>query len=228
MTARSVLGTAAMGATLALTQGSAAADEALRVAVIGGGTDGDAVASVVASRLTAPASPADPDAFRNALGAGALRALPLAAKRHDKDVEIVARLRAAARSSHAERAIVIHVDRSRSRTVVHVWLVDAQGSGTAPVDEDVRLGAGASLGDEADAAWNTVASALAPAQQPATPPPAEATPSPVAQPAVAEDATAARPPDADTGPSASAPPRPHDHTRAGAMAVLGAALQGGS
>ncbi len=228
MTARRVLGAAAMSAALVLGQSAARGDEAQRVAVIGSGTDGDAVASVVASRLTLPVSPADPDAFRNALGAGALRALPLAAKRHDKDVEVVARLRAAARTSRADRAIVIHVDRARSRTIIHVWLVDAQGSGSAPVDQDVRLGAGASLGDEADASWNAVASAFAPAQQPAATPQAEAPPSAVAQPAPAEDASAARPPDADTGPSAGATPRAHEHTRAAAIAVLGAALQGGS
>ena len=141
---------------------------------------------------------------------------------------MVAHLRAAARSSHADRAIVIHVDKARSRTVVHVWLVDAQGNGSALIDEDVRLGGGASLGEEADAAWNAVAGAFASPQPPAAAPPAETPPTPVASPGPAEDAAAQRPPDADTGPSTPATRRPHDHTRAGAIAVLGAALQGGS
>jgi hypothetical protein len=225
MTARKLVGAVAIGAALAMARGSARADEGLRVAVIGAGTDGDALASVVASRLTSPATPADPDAFRGALGAAAFRALPLATKRHDKDAEMVARMRAAARSVHADRAIVIQVDRGRKGTVVHVWLVDAQGSGGALVDEDVRLGAGASLGDEADAAWNAVAGAFPPPQQPAEASPAGATPAPVVPSA---DLSGPKPPDADMGATASPPPRPHDHTRAGAMALLGAALQGGS
>jgi hypothetical protein len=226
MTARKLVGAVAIGAALAMARGSARADEGLHVAVIGAGTDGDALASVVASRLTSPATPADPDAFRGALGVAAFRALPLATKRHDKDVEMVARMRAAARSVHADRAIVVVVDKGRKGTVVHVWLVDAQGSGGAPVDEDVRLGAGASLGDEADAAWNAVAGAFPPPQGPAeASSPAGATPAPVA---ASVDLSGPRPPDADTGATASPPPRPRDHTRAGAMALLGAALQGGS
>jgi hypothetical protein len=210
---------------LAMSGRSARAEEALRVAVVGDGTDGDALASVLASRLTSPATPADPDAFRGALGVAAFRALPVAAKRHDKDVEMVARMRAAARSVHADRAIVVHVDKGRKGTVVHIWLVDAQGSGGAPVDEDVRLGAGASLGDEADAGWNALASALPPPQEPTDASPAGATPAPVV-PSV--DLSGPKPPDADTGAAASPPPRAHDHTRAAAMALLGAALQGGS
>jgi hypothetical protein len=226
MTARIHFVVAAMGAALALAGAPARADEAMRVAVIGAGTDGDAIASVVASRLTSPVMPADPDAFRAALGAATLRTLAAATKRHDKDVELVARLRAAARTSHADRAVVIHVDKAKSRTLVHVWLVDAQGSGSALVDDDSHLGGGATLGDEADAAWNAVSGAFAPPpREPAAAPAAES--APVAPSGPALDVSP-RPSDADTGVSSAAPPRPRDHTRAASFAVLGAALQGGS
>ncbi|HTB72914.1 MAG TPA: hypothetical protein VK762_06705, partial [Polyangiaceae bacterium] len=197
MTARIHFVVAAMGAALALAGAPARADEAMRVAVIGAGTDGDAIASVVASRLTSPVMPADPDAFRAALGAATLRTLAAATKRHDKDVELVARLRAAARTSHADRAVVIHVDKAKSRTLVHVWLVDAQGSGSALVDDDSHLGGGATLGDEADAAWNAVSGAFAPPpQEPAAAPAAES--APVAPSGPALDVSP-RPSDADTG-----------------------------
>jgi hypothetical protein len=230
MKAQMRTGSAVLGATLVLAGSSARADEALRVAVVGSGTDGDALASVVASRLTAPATPADPDAFRASLGPTALRTMGVAAKRHDKDAELVAHMRAAARSSHADRAIVLHVEKTKKGTVVHVWLVDAQGSGSAPIDQDVRLGAGASLGDEADGAWNAVSGALTPSAEPAaTSSPAAAEPAPVAAASSpADDAAAQKPPDADTGPTAAASPGPPPHSRAGSIAILGAALQGGS
>jgi hypothetical protein len=225
MTARRLVGAAATGAALAMAGGVAHAEESVRVAVVGGGTDGDAIASVIASRLAPPATAADPDAFRSALGAGALHALPLAAKRHDKDVETLARLRSALRSVHADRAVVVQAEKTRTGTVVHVWLVGAQGNEAALVDEDVRLGAAASLGDEADAAWNAVASALPALQAPAPPTPTEATPAPVMPSA---EVSSTKPPDADQGGPTSVAPLVHDRTRAGAMAVLGAALQGGS
>ncbi len=226
---------AVMGiATLAIAARSSRADESTRVAVIGSGTDGDAVASVVASRLSAPVTAADPDAFRSALGAGQLRGLALAAKRHDKDVEFVAHARAAARTAHADKAIVVLVEKSKPKTVVHVWMVDANGSGTAPIDEEAKLPGGATVGDAADAAWNAVASAFPPAPTPSSSPApaAAAEPSPAAPAtpttAGAEEASATKPPDADTGPTDAASHRQHDHTRAGDMASLSAALQGGS
>jgi hypothetical protein len=223
MRGRIDLGAVALGAALFLTATMARGDEPLRVAVVGAGADGEAVASALASRLT---SPADSDAFRGALGAGPLRTLALATKRHDKDLELVAHVRGAARSSHADKAIVVHVDRSRTRTVVHVWLVDAEGSGPASIDQDVRLGASVSAGDEADAAWNLVASAVTPPPEASAPAPTP--PTPAAPVAAAAGPSSQTPPDADTGPAAAAPARAHDHTRAGSMAVLGAALQGGT
>ena len=224
MRGRIDLGAVAIAAALSLTATLARGDEPPRVAVLGAGADGEAVASALASRLT---SPADSDAFRGALGAGPLRTLALATKRHDKDLELVAHVRGAARSSHADKAIVVHVDRSRTRTVVHVWLVDAEGSGPATIDQDVRLGASASAGDEADAAWNVVASAVAPPPEASAPAPA-AEPAPAAPVAAVAGPSSQTPPDADTGPVGAAPARAHEHTRAGSMAVLGAALQGGT
>ncbi len=220
---------AASGLVFALAAGSAQADDATRVAVVGTGADGDAVASVVASRLAAPVTAADPDAFRSALGATQMRGLALAAKRHDKDAEFVTHARAAARSAHADKAIVVLVEKSKPKTVVHVWLVDAQGSGTAPIDEDVKLAGGASVGDEADAAWNAVSSAFPAAPAPSAPAETPA-PAPAATPApaVEELSAAPKPADADTGPTDAGSRRPHDHTRAADFATLGASIQGGS
>jgi hypothetical protein len=203
----------------------ARADDPQRVAIVATGPDGDAIASGIASHLSAPYG-SDSDGFRSALGAGGARLLPLAAKRHDKDAELVKRARAAARSAHVDKAILVHVERSRKATVVHVWVIEPQGSGSAPIDQDVRLGAGATAGDETDAAWNAVASEF----------PAKASPAPVVDDSTktsppvskATDEPTAKAPD-DEAPSASSGEHsPSEHTRANAFAVLGAAMQGGS
>ena len=207
----------------------ARADEASRVVAVGSGPDGEAIASALGAR--ASSSEVDPGAFRSALGAAAIHALPLAARKRDKDAELVARARSAARAAHADKAILVHVEKTRTKGgVVHVWVVDAQGSGSALVDEDVRVPAGATEGDETDAAWSAVASTFPPPAETAPAAAARSAPSPAestAGPAPLEAEPSPRPADADTSPSARAP-RSAVATGPGALAQLGAAVQGGS
>jgi hypothetical protein len=128
---------------------------------------------------------------------------------------------------------LIHVERSRKATVLHVWVIDPQGSGSALVDEDVRLGAAATSGDGADAAWSAIASAFpakasesSVAATPVAESPTKATPSPPPPPP--SDEPAGKPPEDEAPPQASSQASPNEHTRANAYAVLGAAMQGGS
>ena len=93
------------GAALLLASHAHASDEQ-HVVVLGAGTSGDAIAEGVASHLSPPYSSIDADSFRSALGPSA-RQLPLAAKRRDKDAAFIARARAAERTAHADKAIVV-------------------------------------------------------------------------------------------------------------------------
>lgn len=228
---RRTLGTGALAAVL-FGAPVARGDGAARVAALGAGPDGMAIASAVAGR--ASSETADADAFRGAFGAAGARLLPLATKKRDKDLELVARARTALRVAHADRAILVQVEKGRGKSVVHVWVVDGQGSEGALIDQDVRLEHGASVGEETDAVWSALASAFpAPAEPPAEPatsapsPPASAAPAPEpATPALASSAPEG-PSGADTGPVA-APSSGHDHTRAGAYAVLRAGVEAGS
>jgi len=203
------------------------------VVALGAGPDGAAIASAVASR--ASSETADAAAFRGAFGAAGARLLPLATRRRDKDIEVVGRARTAARVAHADRAILVQVEKGRGKSVVHVWLIDAQGSEGALVDQDVRLDHGADVGDETDAVWNTLGSAFpSPVQPPSEPaasavaPPASAAQAPPpATPVPLATNVSEGPPGADTGQVAPAS-RGHDHTRAGAYAVLQAGVEAGS
>ncbi len=200
-----------LGSSAFLAAPPAFGDEPSRVVSVGTGPEGEALASALATR--AASSDADSGAFRGALGAAAIHGLSLAAKKRDKDAEFVTRARAAARTAHADKAILVHVEKARNKGgVVHVWVVDAQGNGGALVDEDVRVAASASAGDETDAAWSVIASAFpAKAPESETPAPASAGPStPPASPSgpVPLEAQSPKPPDADTAPDASTPHAP--------------------
>jgi hypothetical protein len=207
-------------------------DGAVRVVTLGAGPDGAAIASAAVAR--ASAETADAAAFRGAFGPAGARLLPLATKRRDKNIELVARARTAARVAHADKAILVQVEKGRGKGVVHVWVVDAQGSDGALIDQEVRLDHGASVSEETDAVWAALASAFpSPAETPAEPaasalaPPAPAAPVPApATPAPLANVSE-RPPDADTGPVADAS-RVHEHTRAEAYGVLRAGVEAGS
>ena len=112
-----------------------------------------------------------------------------------------------------------------------MWAIDAHGTGKAPVDQSVRLGAGASAGDVADAVWSAVAAEFPAQTAEPTPAPApsavEAASPPTAagrRPAKDEPAT---PGDAAPTPSASAAAHPAAATRATSLAVLQVAMEGG-
>ncbi len=222
---------AGVAAAVALAAASPAqASDSQRVVVLGVGADGEAIAAGVASHLSQPYSSTDASAFRGALGTAA-GLLPLATRRRDKDAEFVARARAAERSAQTDSAIVVFAEKTRKAVVVHVWAIDAHGTGKAPVDRSVRLGAGASAGDGADAVWSAVAAEFPAQAAEPTPAPApsavEAAPAaPAAGASPAKDEPAA-PGDAAPAPSASAAAHPAAATRATSLAVLQVAMEGG-
>ena len=145
------------------------------------------------------------------------------------DSKLVASARAAAASAHVDAVILLSARKSKRGTVVHVWLVDAKGDGSAEVDQILPLGHRASVGDEADAAWNAIAQGF-PAPPPETrtsatepPPPTPPSEAPAAagpveaSPQGERDVAAAEPNGENAGP-----------TRANDFFSIGAALQAGS
>jgi hypothetical protein len=159
------------------------------------GTDGDAIASRVAS-LGGDRVGAN-DAVCRSLGPAALAA---AARDPRADARVVGKARAAARAAHAEAVVLVYASRGKRGAGVHVWLVDAKGTGAARVDRQLPLRADASAADEAEAAWSAVAgdlpspeSAPSPLAAPDAPPTSE----PAPQPAPADTATPERAPEAD-------------------------------
>jgi hypothetical protein len=215
---------AAGGAALLVASRVQASDEQ-HVVVLGAGTNGDAIAQSVASHLTPPYSSIDAGSFRGALGP-ALRQVPVAAKRRDKDAAFIAHARAAQRSAHADRAVVVYAEKSKKGLLVHVWAIDAQGTGASPVDTDVHLAAGASTSEAGDAAWDVVATQFFPAEtspppaSSAEPAPSVATPAPASQGPAAEGEASTRPQEPATTSSAV--------TRATSIALLEAAMQAGT
>ena len=208
--------------------GAVARGETHSIVVWGEGADADDLASRVASHLSAPYQMRDAGTFHKALSSGRAPTLAAAAKDRGADAKLVAHARAAALATHADAAILLQARRSKRGTVVHVWLVDASGEGTAEVDHEVALGAGASVDEEADAAWHVVAAdlsspgaqehvAAAPAPEPSeSAPEASATP------------TSATAPDADRGTlSSDSTTEPRDAT-ATAIASVRAAIETGA
>jgi hypothetical protein len=196
----------------------AGADETRRVTVLGDGPDGDAVARGVASRLNAIYTVGDAKALRAALGPKDTRSIAAAAKNHDRSADLVSKVRAAARKAQADQVIVIHLEKSRTRAALHAWVIDANDTGTAAVDEDVHLTPGVTPDEETDAAWTAVASAFPPPPEP-TPPPVAPAPPPAEAPAPIVNEGAA--PDAIPAPTT-------EPTRATSLAVIGVELEGGS
>jgi hypothetical protein len=219
--------------------GIASADEGRKVVTLGEGPDGPAIVSGLTSKLGAPYSEGDSSSFRGGLGPAPARSalLEAAAKKRDRDADLVARVRRAQRKVHADRAILVLTEKTKNRTLVHVWLVDAQGSGGAEVDEDVRVAVGSSIDDEVGAAWSAMAGSFqgAPEPGPSEPPPAAAPPSSstaasgAGEAANASSASSASPGvgtadvASDTTPSTRGP-----RTRAGAFASVGLQVVGGS
>jgi hypothetical protein len=217
-----------LGGALLLWGSLSAADEGKKVVVVGDGPDGTTIVSDLGVHIRGSGSysEGDSDAFRAALGPAGVRSLAAAARRKDRDADLVARVRAAARKAHADRAVVVHTEKGKKQTLVHAWVIDAQASG-AEVDEDVHVAPGTGADDAADAVWGAIGSAFpAPEEAPPAPAPAAAT-SPA--PSLEVDASAsAKPPDADTASTPAAAPRASDHTRAGSIASVGLQMEGGS
>ena len=212
------------GVAALLVASRAAASDEHQVVILGAGNGGEAIAAAIESRLVLPYSSVDAESFRSALGP-TVRQLPVAAKRRDRDAAFVARARSAERSAHAGTAIVVYAEKSRKAVTLHVWAIDAQGTGAAPVDVDLHLAAGASTGDAADAAWIAVAGAFqspegpspaAPGPSATTPPAPEATPEPAR--ASEEAPSAPEPPSTAAG----------ELTRATSIALVEASIQGGT
>ncbi len=224
-------------AAIATSATTARGDDHRSVIVWADGAGGEQLASQVASHLSAPYSLGAGGAFRRALASGRAPSLAAAAKDHAADAKLVASARAAARAVHADAAILLQARTSKRGTVVHVWLVDPNGDGAAEVDREVALGPRASVDEEANAAWGTVAGDLpsrsAPQREvaaaPPRPPPerAEEATVPQAPPAMPSAATG---PDTEQEPPAndSAPPPPRETTRSNALAAIRAAIQMGS
>jgi hypothetical protein len=235
---------ALLGGAVVLAAGTADArgEEQRSVVVYGEGPDAAELAADVASHLSAPYALHEAGTFRKALAAGHAPSLAAAAKDRAADAKLVARARVAARAAHADAAVMLSVRRSKRGKVVHVWLVDPKGDSGSEVDQDVALGAGASVDEEGDAAWNALARGLPDRVAPAPErevQPTQSTPArdvgstPVARaPAAPEGAPAAPPPetaDTDSGaPASEGAPERREVTRANALAAVGAAMQAGS
>jgi hypothetical protein len=163
-----------------------AAGERHGVAILVEGGDADAVTSALASHLPAPPYEVrDPHALRSALAAHGTRSLAAGLGGRGRDATLVAHVRAASSDAHVDYALLVDVRRGkRGKTQMHVWLVDAHGTGAA-VDTDVPIAPTASASDQADAAWQAVASSF-PAETAAPPtasPSSSSTPGPAPAPA---------------------------------------------
>lgn len=220
------LALAACSGALAL---DAHADDAARsVVIVAEGSEAEAAATALASRMAPPFHVADPRSFRSALAARGQRALLLSLGSHAKDQKLVAHAHAALGDAHADVAIMLVTRKTRRGPEAHLWVIDAHKDGAA-LDEDLPLGHGAHGIDQADAAW-AASQSLFPASPPEPPPPKEAAaPLPVSTPAPAVETAAVASPAADRGavPALDTGPR-QLNTRATALAILEAGLEAGS
>jgi hypothetical protein len=209
------------------------------VLVCGEGAQGQALASRIASQASASYRLADSGCKALYSGRGT-SSLAAAASGRGADAKLVARARNALQSAHTDAAILVVARKSKrgAAASVHVWLVDANGTGAAEVDQDVSLQAGSSPDDAATAVWNVVVPSL-PSRRPATseepsasakhggaqesPPERPSSGAPAEPAATAEGGTAA---EADQGPSDSTEPR--EGGRATALAFVRAAFEMGS
>jgi hypothetical protein len=205
------------------------------VVVWGEGPGGEEVASRVASRLSAPYALHDAGAFRKSLASAHAPSLAAAAKDRANDAKLVARARAAGRAAHADAAVLVHVRKSKRGTVVHVWVIDPKGDGSAEVDQDMAFGARTSADDQAEVTWNAVSREFGERETPPAPA-ARETAAAAAAPAADSRASSENPSPAPTGSESSdpdvgadrLPARAGEITRATALASVGLSFQAGS
>jgi hypothetical protein len=211
------------------------------VVVCGEGSDGEALALRLGSHASASYRLSSADAWCKSLSSGRGAPLAAAASGHASGAKLVARARSAAQSAHADAAILVVARKSRRGTVVHVWVVDANGAGVAEVDQDVALVPGSSADDGADALWSVVAPALPSrrpveaegASAPAKPPVRQSPdrPQPPAEDTPDSDLMAASEPPAgaDQGtPNGDSPAHPRSGEEATAIGVVRAGFEVGS
>jgi hypothetical protein len=219
-------------AAVVATSAPARAQGERSVVVWGEGPGGEEVASRVASKLSAPYAVRDAGTFRKSLASAHAPSLAAAAKDRGNDARLVSRARVAGRAAHADAAVLVHVRRSKRGTVVHVWVIDPKGDGSAEVDQEMAFGARTSADDQAEVTWNAVAREFTERGTP--PPPARETAIAAAGPAADTRAPSENPlptpassesPDADADRS---PARPAEITRASALASVGLSFQAGS
>jgi hypothetical protein len=229
-------------ATLGVGGRVASADVGRKVVTLGEGPDGPAIVSGLTSRFGAPYSEGDSSSFRGSLGPAPARSalLDAAVKKRERDADLVARVRHAERKVRADRAILVRTEKTKNKTLVHVWLVDTQGSGGAEVDEDVHVAVGSSIDDEVSAAWSAMAGSFqsTPEPGPSGTPPAAAPPSSStaapgageASPASSATSASSASPGAGTADVApdTTPSTPGPRTRAGAFASVALQVVGGS
>jgi hypothetical protein len=227
-------------AAAALTSSAPAGAQGERsVVVFGEGPGGEEVASLVASKLGAPYTVRAAGPFRKSLASARAPSLTAAAKDRGSDAKLVARARAAGRAAHADEAILVDVRRSKKGTVVHVWVIDPKGDGSAEVEQDVPMGARASADDQAEGAWNAISQEFPDRGGSPSPSPREnsarekvaAAPTPEtgsraenAPPAPSSSET----PDGEAAGADELPARRAEITRANALATVGVSIQGGS
>ena len=173
---------ATAAAALSFSAGARAEGNGQVVAVVVEGPDADALAGWIEDRVNAPDTLKEGDAFRTVLRAKGALPLRTAASSEVRDVQLVARVHAAARDLGVDHAILVDVHRTARATRVHVWHIDGR-SKTALVDSDISLLPSASAIEEARA---ILALAPAPSRPPAEP---LRIPPPVAEPPASSEPT---------------------------------------
>ena len=150
----------ALAATLGTRVRDARADEKGSIVVVCEGADSDALESRVTAKMSASRSVQPGASFRQSLAAAGGPSLANASKNGANDAKLVSHARASVQSAGVDAAVLVQARRSKRATLLHIWLVDAKGDHGAAVDKQVSLPAHASIDDEADAVWSTVARAL--------------------------------------------------------------------
>jgi hypothetical protein len=214
------------------------------VLVCGEGSQGQALASRIASQASSSYRLADSPCKALYSGRGA-SSLAASSSGRGADAKLVARVRNALQSAHTDTAILVVARKSKHGAAVHVWLVYADGAGAAEVDQDVALEAGTSPDDAASKVWNVVVPSL-PSRRPANSEEPSATAKHGGAPESPERRPSNRPSDPSSGsvsePAATAEggttagadqgpidsPEPREGGRATAMAFVRAAIEMGA
>jgi hypothetical protein len=113
------------------------------VAVVVEGAYADQVAGWLEDHVTAPDTLKEDRAFRGSLRARGVLPLRPAANDDARDVQLIARARAAGKEAGVDRVLLVDVHKTPRATRVHVWQIDVH-EGVVVVDGDIRLAPSAS------------------------------------------------------------------------------------